>query len=540
MSAPASPLLHVQDLRVRYRSGTGAATALNGVSLTVARGEVVALVGESGSGKSTLAHAVIGLLGSNAETTGGTVTFDGAVVDTGSERALRRLRGVRIGFVPQDPGLSLNPVRRVGDQVAEALLVHGLADRKAARARAIELLADAGLDRPELRAGQYPHELSGGQRQRVLIAAALACAPDLVIADEPTSALDVTVARRVLDRLAEQIAARGTAVLLITHDLAVAAERADRLVVLNGGEVVESGPTAELLATPRHPYTKRLLAASPSLAPAGGYREPKPRGGKPLLVLREVHKTFRAHGGDSVTAVAGVGFELGRGETLSLVGESGSGKSTTARIALRLTEPDRGEVTFDGQPLSKARGSRLRALRKRFQVVYQNPYASLDPRWRVGAIIEEPLRAYGVGSRAQRRDRVAELLAQVALPSGFARRKPAELSGGQRQRVAIARALALHPELLVLDEPVSALDASVQAQILELLDGLQAELALSYLFISHDLAVVRRISDHVAVLRRGRIVESGRTAEIFGNPRHEYTRELLSAIPAPAVPKGVS
>ncbi|WP_280252958.1 ABC transporter ATP-binding protein [Nocardia abscessus] len=533
MSVTAAPLLRIEDLRVRYRSEAGPITALAGVSLTVARGEVVALVGESGSGKSTLAQAVIGLFGANAEITGGTVTFDGAVVDTGDERALRRLRGARIGFVPQDPGLSLNPVRRVGDQVAEALLVHGRADRKAARARAIDLLADAGLDRPESRAAQYPHELSGGQRQRVLIAAALACAPDLVIADEPTSALDATVARRVLDRLAEQIAARGTAVLLITHDLAVAAERADRLVVLSGGEVVESGPTAELLAAPRHPYTKRLLAASPSLAPPGDYRAPKPRAGEPLLlVLREIHKSFRAHGGDTVTAVAGVGFELGRGETLSLVGESGSGKSTTARIALRLTEPDRGEVTFDGQPLSKARGSRLRALRKRFQVVYQNPYASLDPRWRVGAIIEEPLRAFGVGNRAGRRDRVAELLAQVALPSEFAHRRPAELSGGQRQRVAIARALALHPELLVLDEPVSALDASVQAQILELLDRLQAELSLSYLFISHDLAVVRRISDHVAVLRHGRVVESGRTAEIFDNPRHEYTRELLSAIPA--------
>ncbi|MBF6227701.1 ABC transporter ATP-binding protein [Nocardia abscessus] len=540
MSATTPPLLHIEDLRVRYRSEAGPITALAGVSLTVARGEVVALVGESGSGKSTLAQAVIGLFRANAEITGGTVTFDGAVVDTGDERALRRLRGARIGFVPQDPGLSLNPVRRVGDQVAEALHVHGRADRKAARARAIDLLADAGLDRPESRATQYPHELSGGQRQRVLIAAALACAPDLVIADEPTSALDATVARRVLDRLAEQIAVRGTAVLLITHDLAVAAERADRLVVLSGGEVVESGPTAELLAAPRHPYTKRLLAASPSLAPPGDYRAPKPRVGEPLLVVREIHKSFRAHGGDTVTAVAGVGFELGRGETLSLVGESGSGKSTTARIALRLIEPDRGEVTFDGQPLSKARGSRLRALRKRFQVVYQNPYASLDPRWRVGAIIEEPLRAFGVGDRGGRRDRVAELLAQVALPSEYAQRRPAELSGGQRQRVAIARALALHPELLVLDEPVSALDASIQAQILELLDRLQAELALSYLFISHDLAVVRRISDHVAVLRHGRIVESGRTAEIFDNPCHEYTRELLSAIPAPALAKGVA
>ncbi|QIS02826.1 dipeptide ABC transporter ATP-binding protein [Nocardia brasiliensis] len=534
----ADPLLRVRDLRVRYRTDTGAVTALAGVSLDVARGEVVALVGESGSGKSTLAQAVIGLLGANAEITGGTVGFDGQVVDLRSEQALRRLRGARIGFVPQDPGLSLNPVRRVGDQVAEALVVHRLADRRGARARAVELLAEAGLDRPELREVQYPHELSGGQRQRVLIAAALACAPELVIADEPTSALDATVARRVLDQLAAQIAARGTAVLLITHDLAVAAERADRLVVLNGGEIVESGPTATVLDAPRHPYTKRLLAAAPSLAAPRAYRPAKPREGAPLLALREVHKSFRAQAGGAVTAVAGVGFELGRGETLSLVGESGSGKSTTARIALRLTDPDRGRVTFDGHELTRLRGTRLRALRKRFQVVYQNPYASLDPRWRVGTIIEEPLRAYGVGDRAARQARVRELLGQVALPTGFAQRRPAELSGGQRQRVAIARALALHPELLVLDEPVSALDASVQAQILELLDRLQAELALSYLFISHDLAVVRRISDHVAVMRHGRIVESGPTAAIFDHPQHEYTRELLSAIPTPALAKG--
>ncbi len=526
-------LLHVDRLRVDYRSSAGPVTALAGASLHVARGEVVALVGESGSGKSTLVHAVIGLLGASAEIGSGAITFDGERVDTGSERALQRLRGARIGFVPQDPGLSLNPVRRVGDQVAEALLVHRFADRRGARGRVLELLTEVGLDRPELRAEQYPHELSGGQRQRVLIAIALACGPELIIADEPTSALDATVARRVLDRLAERTAARGTAVLLITHDLAMAAERADRLVVLNGGEVVESGPTARILAAPRHPYTKRLLSSAPSLAPGPPRRE-RPRTGEPLLVLREVRKRFRARSGEAITAVDGVGFELGRGETLALVGESGSGKSTTARIALRLIDADHGTVVFDGEDLTAARRGRLRALRRRFQVVYQNPYSSLDPRWRVGAIVEEPLRAYGIGDRAARRDRVRELLGQVALPERFAERRPAELSGGQRQRVAIARALALHPDLLVLDEPVSALDASVQAQILELLDRLQSELDLSYLFISHDLAVVRRISDHVAVMRRGRIVETGRTAQIFEDPRHHYTRELLSAIPDPA------
>ncbi|MEV4239375.1 MULTISPECIES: ABC transporter ATP-binding protein [unclassified Nocardia] len=531
----AAALLRIDGLHVRYASDSGDVAALSGVSLTVVRGEVVALVGESGSGKSTLAQSVIGLLGPNAEITGGTITFDGETVDTGSERALRRIRGARIGFVPQDPGLSLNPVRRVGDQVAEALLVHGLADRRDAATRAIELLSDAGLDVPELRAAQYPHELSGGQRQRVLIAAAIIAGPDLVIADEPTSALDATVARRVLDKLAAQTAARGTAVLLITHDLAIAAERADRIIVLSGGEIVETGPTATVLTEPRHPYTKRLLAASPSLAPFDGFRTPRTSAGPPLLTVRDVHKRFRAPAGGSVTAVAGVGFELGRGETLSLVGESGSGKSTTARIALRLTEPDSGAITFDGQDMTAVKGGRLRDLRQRFQVVYQNPYGSLDPRWRVGSIIEEPLRAYAVGDRKARQERVRELLGQVALPENFAQRRPAELSGGQRQRVAIARALALHPDLLVLDEPVSALDASVQAQILELLDRLQTELGLSYLFISHDLAVVRRISDRVAVMRDGRIVESGSTADIFDNPQHEYTRELLSAIPTPHV-----
>ncbi|BAD56591.1 putative ABC transporter ATP-binding protein [Nocardia farcinica IFM 10152] len=526
-----SELLRIDQLRVTYRSGGGAVTALAGASLTVAPGEVVALVGESGSGKSTLAHAVIGLLPRAARIGGGHIEFAGLRVDTADERTLRRLRGARIGFVPQDPGLSLNPVRRVGDQIAEALRVHGLADPRTARARVLDLLDEVGLERSQRWERRYPHELSGGQRQRVLIAIALACGPELIIADEPTSALDATVARRVLDRLAERIGARGTAVLLITHDLAMAAERADRLVVLVDGEIVESGRPADLLTAPRHPYTARLLAASPSLRSAPP-RPARPATGAPLLVLREVHKRYRTPAG-TVTAVDGVGFELRRGETLALVGESGSGKSTTARIALRLTGADRGSVTFDGHDITAVRGARLRALRRRFQVVYQNPYGSLDPRQSLATIIAEPLRAFGIGDRAARRARVRELLGQVALPEHYAVRRPAELSGGQRQRVAIARALALHPDLLVLDEPVSALDASVQAQILDLLERLQSELDVSYLFISHDLAVVRRISDHVAVMRHGKVVESGPTAAIFDAPRHEYTAELLAAIPHP-------
>ncbi|MFE3321269.1 dipeptide ABC transporter ATP-binding protein [Nocardia sp. NPDC059195] len=527
-AATAGPLLRVEDLRIAYRTGAGSVDALRGASVEVARGEVVALVGESGSGKSTLAHAVIGLLGDSAQIVSGRVEFDGERVDPGDEKALQRLRGARVGLVPQDPGLSLNPVLRVGDQVAEALLVHRLADRRGAALRALDLLEEVGLDQPELRARQYPHELSGGQRQRVLIAIALACGPELIIADEPTSALDATVARQVLDRLAERIAARGTAVLLITHDLAVAAERADRLVVLDQGKVVESGSTAQVLNRPAQPYTQRLLAASPALSPSD-FRPHRPRAETPLLSVHGLHKRFHA-GAGSITAVDDVEFSLDRGETLALVGESGSGKSTTARIALRLTEADSGTVTFDGHDLTSVRRNRLRALRKRFQVVYQNPYSSLDPRWEVADIIAEPLRAYGVGDRTKR---VTALLEQVALPADFTKRRPAELSGGQRQRVAIARALALRPDLLVLDEPVSALDASVQAQILDLLDTLQTELALGYLFISHDLAVVRRISDRVAVMHHGRIVETGPTATLFTDPQHPYTRELLAAIPAP-------
>ncbi|MEV0358017.1 ABC transporter ATP-binding protein [Nocardia sp. NPDC050697] len=525
-------LLRVTDLRVRYRTGDGPVTALDGVSLTLHPGEVVALVGESGSGKSTLAQAVIGLLPASAEIDGGAVEFDGEPVDHRSERALRELRGARIGFVPQDPGLSLNPVQRIGGQVAEALLVHGRATRRDAAERAVELLGEAGLDRPADRAKQYPHQLSGGQRQRVLIATALACSPDLVIADEPTSALDATVARRVLDRLTERTAARGAAVLLITHDLATAAERADRLVVLRDGAVVEEGPTARLLSAPEHPYTRELLDSSPGLAASGPGRAERERADQPLLRITGLRKRFRL-GGAALTAVDGVSLELDRGETLALVGESGSGKSTTARLALRLADPDAGTVEFDGQPLTALRGRKLRELRRRFQIVYQNPYGSLDPRQRVADIVAEPLRAYRTGDRAARTARVGELLEQVGLGSGFAGRRPAELSGGQRQRVAIARALALHPELLVLDEPVSALDASVQAQILALLDDLQRRLGLAYLFISHDLAVVRRISDRVAVMRHGRIVETGRTAALFATPEHEYTRELLAAVPRP-------
>lgn len=526
MSTTEEQLLSVTDLQIAY----GAEPAVSGVSFTVGRGEVVAVVGESGSGKSTTAHAILGLLAGSGHVTGGTVEFEGVQIDSYSDRAWQRIRGARIGLVPQDPTTSLNPVTRIGDQVAEVLRIHGLADRRKARLDAVEVLERAGIDRPEIRARQYPHELSGGMRQRVLIGIALVANPALVIADEPTSALDVTVQRRILDHLDERIAESGAAVLLITHDLGVAADRADRILVMQGGRIVESGRTADILDNPRDEYTKKLLSSAPSLS-SGPVDRPVRQDTSPLLTLTGITKRFNVGRGSSITAVNEVSLTVPRGQTVSLVGESGSGKSTTARIAVRLEQADAGTITFDGQDITKVKGSDLRELRRRIQLVYQNPYASLDPKLSVQDIVAEPLRAFKVGGRSQQQTRAAELLDQVALPEQFLSRKPAELSGGQRQRVAIARALALKPDLLVLDEPVSALDVSVQAQILALLDELQRELGLTYLFISHDLAVVRQISDVVGVMQAGRLLEIGTTTEIFDNPRNEYTRTLLDAIP---------
>ncbi|QXC44360.1 dipeptide ABC transporter ATP-binding protein [Rhodococcus qingshengii] len=526
MSTTEEQLLSVTDLQIAY----GAEPAVSGVSFTVGRGEVVAVVGESGSGKSTTAHAILGLLAGSGHVTGGTVEFEGEQIDSYSDRAWQRIRGARIGLVPQDPTTSLNPVTRIGDQVAEVLRIHGLADRRKARLDAVEVLERAGIDRPEIRARQYPHELSGGMRQRVLIGIALVANPALVIADEPTSALDVTVQRRILDHLDERIAESGAAVLLITHDLGVAADRADRILVMQGGRIVESGRTADILDNPRDEYTKKLLSSAPSLS-SGPVVRPVRQDTSPLLTLTGITKHFNVGRGSSITAVNEVSLTVPRGQTVSLVGESGSGKSTTARIAVRLEQADAGTISFDGHDITKVKGSDLRELRRKIQLVYQNPYASLDPKLSVQDIVAEPLRAFKVGGRSQQQSRAAELLDQVALPEQFLSRKPAELSGGQRQRVAIARALALKPDLLVLDEPVSALDVSVQAQILALLDELQRELGLTYLFISHDLAVVRQISDVVGVMQAGRLLEIGTTTEIFDNPRNEYTRTLLDAIP---------
>ncbi|MFI2295351.1 dipeptide ABC transporter ATP-binding protein [Isoptericola sp. NPDC019571] len=557
----STPVLEISGLEVAYRTADGGhRPAVRGVDLRVGAGEVVALVGESGSGKSTTAHAALHLLPRGGEVTAGRLRLDGRDLSGLTEKEWQDVRGRHVGLVPQDPTVSLNPVVRVGDQVAEVLVVHGLVRRADARVRAVELLRQAGVDDPAARARQYPHQLSGGLRQRVLIAIAIAAGPRLIVADEPTSALDVTVQRRILDHLDALARETGTAVLLITHDLGVAADRADRIVVLQDGVVVEEGPAARLLDDPRHPYTRALIAAAPSLASArlvvgardGGAREGAAQGGEappssaepaPVLALDGVRKEFALPRGAerrTLVAVDDVSLAVGPGRTYALVGESGSGKTTTARLALRLERPSAGRVVFRGEDVTAARGRELRSLRRGFQVVYQSPYASLDPRFTVEQIVTEPLRAYGVGDRAERADRVRSLIDDVALPVDVLRRGPRELSGGQRQRVAIARALALRPDLVVLDEPVSALDVSVQAQILELLVRLQAEHGLAYLFVSHDLAVVRQVADQVGVMRRGRIVEQGAADQILLDPQEDYTRELVAAIPGRRARSGTS
>ncbi|MEU1785021.1 ABC transporter ATP-binding protein [Streptomyces sparsogenes] len=537
MTHTPQPLLEIRGLSVSYRTRGGTVPAVRGVDLDVWPGQVTAVVGESGSGKSTTAHAITRLLPGNGGIDAGTVRFGRHDLAMLSEAELRTVRGARIGLVPQDPTVSLNPVKRIGEQVAEVLRIHGLATRRSAPAEAIAVLDRAGLPDAAVRARQYPHELSGGMRQRALIAIAIAAKPELIIADEPTSALDVTVQRVILDHLQRLTEESGTAVLLVTHDLGVAADRAQRLVVMSQGKVVEAGPTRDILADPRDEYTRHLLASAPSLTtPRPRAAVPAPKADTvPLVEARNLVKEFRlprtGDGPRTLRAVDDVSLTLHRGRTLALVGESGSGKSTTARLVLRLTDATAGHVLFDGTDVTTARDSRARELRRRAQLVYQNPYASLDPRFSIGDVITEPLRAFKVGDRFSRLTRARELLDRVALPAATLERRPAELSGGQRQRVAIARALALSPDLVVCDEPVSALDVSVQAQVLDLLRELQADTGVAYLFISHDLAVVRRIAHQVAVMRAGRVVETGPPEELFTRPRHEYTRALLEAIP---------
>ncbi|HEY3508752.1 MAG TPA: ABC transporter ATP-binding protein [Kribbella sp.] len=530
--APVGDVLKIRDLSVSFSTSGGEVEAVRNVSLDVAAGETLAIVGESGSGKSTLVACVNRLLAGNGRITGGTILLGELDLTAATEKHLTAIRGNRIGLVPQDPMTNLNPVMKVGAQIVEALEVHGLAKGQAARAEAIRLLGEAGISDAEARFHQYPHEFSGGMRQRVLIAMALACRPEVLLADEPTSALDVTVQRLVLDQMGQLASDLGAAVLLITHDLALAAERADRVAVMYRGEIVETGPAAELIADPQHEYTRRLLAAAPGMASAKVVTTAGETAPENLLELSGAVKKYRIHGrSDPFLAVDNVDLVIPRGRTVAIVGESGSGKSTTARLALRLEDADGGAVRYRGTDISALRGKELMAFRRSVQPVFQNPYASLDPRYTIEQVVAEPLRVHKIGDAAARRKAVKGLLDQVALPASFAERYPHELSGGQRQRVAIARALALNPELVVMDEAVSALDVLVQEQILDLMVSLQDELGLSYLFISHDLAVVRLVSHHVYVMNAGQVVESGDPDTIFRSPRQEYTKQLIAAIP---------
>ncbi len=539
------PLLELRDLAISFKTGNGEVEAVRKANLTILPGETVAIVGESGSGKSTTALAAIGLLPRNGRVAGGTMLFDGEDITHASEKRMIELRGSSIGMVPQDPMSNLNPVWNIGFQVKETLRANALPHQKKDVAK---VLTEAGLPRAEERANQYPHEFSGGMRQRALIAIGLSCRPRLLIADEPTSALDVTVQRQILDHLDTMTTDLGTAVLLITHDLGLAAERAHKVVVMYKGQVVEAGPALELLTNPRHPYTQRLVSSAPSLASRriesakelGQEAEEvlateQPAAGDDVIEVRNLVKNYKIRGelGKSTEfrAVDDVSFSIKRGTTTAVVGESGSGKSTVAKMVLGLEDASDGSILFDGVDLTSLSRKEMFAFRRRVQPIFQDPFGSLDPMYNIFRTIEEPLRVHRIGNAKEREKKVRALLDQVALPASMMQRFPNELSGGQRQRVAIARALALDPEVVICDEAVSALDVLVQAQVLNLLADLQSELGLSYLFITHDLAVVRQIADHVCVMEKGKLVETGTTDDVFDNPQTEYTRSLLDAIP---------
>ncbi|WP_126975786.1 ABC transporter ATP-binding protein [Frigidibacter oleivorans] len=567
-AAAESPLVSIRNLRVEFETGEGTVVGVEDVSFDIAPGECVCVVGESGSGKSVSSLSLMRLVEfGGGEIAGGRLLFrreGGGEIDLAKAEPdlMRQIRGNEIGMIFQEPMTSLNPVFTVGRQLTEGLRVHKGLSRAAAEARALELLRLVRISEPERRIRQYPHELSGGMRQRVVIAMAMACEPRLLICDEPTTALDVTIQAEILaliDRLKRE---KGTAVMFITHDMAVVAQMADRVVVMYRGNKVEEGPVEKIFEAPEHPYTKALLAAVPRLGEMAGKDAPEPmrlldRGGaaqaepaaarpapvapavEPAVLLDVKHLTtrFPVKGGllrrtiAYVHAVEDVSFTLRQGQTLSLVGESGCGKSSCGRSILRLVEPTSGQVWLDGQDVLTLDERGMRRARREVQMVFQDPFASLNPQMRLLDVVAEPLRNYGIASGSALHDRVAGLFDRVELPRSFLRRYPHELSGGQRQRVAIARALALNPKLIIADEAVSALDVSVQAQVLNLMMELQSDLGLSFLFISHDMAVVERVSHHVGVMYLGRIVEIGPRAAVFGNPTHPYTRSLLSAVP---------
>ncbi|MEV0023440.1 ABC transporter ATP-binding protein [Streptomyces atroolivaceus] len=524
-----TPLVQVEDLTIDF----GTVRAVDRLSFTLEAGAALGVVGESGSGKSASASALLGLhRGTGARVTG-TVRVAGTDVGAADDAELRRLRGAKAAMVFQDPLSSLDPYYTVGDQIAEVYRVHNSVSRRAARARAVEVLDRVGIPDAARRARSRPHEFSGGMRQRALIAMALACEPRLIVADEPTTALDVTVQAQILDLLHDLRRETGMGLLLVTHDVGVAAESVDDVLVMQHGRAVERGPVAEVLGAPRQPYTRELLASVPRVdekrAGVPGPRTATEAG--PLLEAVGLRREF-GRGAGRVTAVDGVSLTVHAGETLGIVGESGSGKTTLGRMLVRLIDPTAGRLRYGGTDIGSLPERELRPFRRELQMVFQDPVASLNPRRSIGESVADPLRAAGETDEARIRDRVRELLERVGLDAGRYERHPHEFSGGQRQRIGIARVLAAEPKLIVCDEPVSALDVTTQAQVISLLAELQRELGIGLVFIAHDLAVVRQVSDRVAVMRQGRIVEQGVADDVYGSPRDPYTRQLLAAVPA--------
>ncbi|GGB06286.1 glutathione ABC transporter ATP-binding protein [Brucella endophytica] len=557
-------LLSVQNLRVSFLSDGRWTTVVHDISFDIEAGTTVAIVGESGSGKSVTSLALMRLLSPGSSRIEGDIRFAGKSLNALDDSGMRQIRGNEIAMIFQEPMTSLNPSLTIGFQLAEVLMTHRGMDRGAAEAEAVRLMERVRIPSAATRIHDYPHRLSGGMRQRVMIAMALACRPKLLIADEPTTALDVTIQAQILDLIRELQQEEGMAVLFITHDMGVVAEIADRTIVMLHGRIVESGTTGDIFGAPQHPYTRALLAAVPKLGSMQGEAQPRkfieinratglpasakdngdisppPSGSaRPVLEVKDLRKYFDIRKGllrrviGRVHAVENVSFSIAPGETLALVGESGCGKSTTGRTIMRLSDPTSGEIRLNGEDILSLSSSGFRERRRDIQLIFQDPFASLNPSMKVGETIAEPVIAHGLGSRAEARERVGELLRQVGLGPDISNRYPHEFSGGQRQRISIARALSLRPKLIVADEAVSALDVSIKAQVVNLMLDLQREMGLSYLFISHDMAVVERISHRVAVMYLGEIVEIGPRAAIFGNPQHPYTKRLLSAVPVP-------
>ncbi|MCL6707989.1 ABC transporter ATP-binding protein [Pseudomonas sp. R2.Fl] len=533
-------LLEVRNLTVDFLSLGGAFRATNGVSFHVDAGETLVILGESGSGKSVSASAIMGLIDTPpGDICSGTVTYRGRDLSTLGEEERRDINGRKIAMIFQDPLSHLNPVYTIGWQLAEVFSAHGIASGTEAREKAIDILRRVGIPEPEKRVDQYPHQFSGGQRQRIMIGMAIALRPEILIADEPTTALDVSVQAQILDLLKKFQAEDGLAIIMITHDLEVAASMADRVIVMNGGRIVEEGRAREVFEAPRHSYTRTLINALPHGDQEGTKRCSTRERGKPILQVKNIDKYYSLSAGIFSTpaqlhAVKNMSFDVSAGETIGIVGESGSGKSTIARVLLRLNEASGGEALFHGRDILKMDARELLAFRRKVQMVFQDPYSSMNPRMTVFEIVSEPWRIHkDILPKARWRDRVVELLALVGLKPEHAARYPHQFSGGQRQRIAIARALACDPELIVCDEAVSALDVSVQVQVINLLAELRDRLGLAYIFITHDLPIVRHFADRILVMKSGEIVEHATTEEIFRNPQHDYTRQLMNATPKP-------